>query len=335
MRKEIKLFQIMLLFIFGLITPNTQSWAQTSNQMDWTAHTPNETETIDHSYWGLILSKIVIEGNEKSAKLFKTPPPTTSRIAQINQSGPLKKGINLISYELVGKSETAKAAVKEYVGYLQTFNPLALNKNEQLAFWLNLHNSVFVESILNEYPVKSMRKLGIEKRNQAEFYQKKRVNIEGRDLSLYDLETIVLLVGNGNLLIPYGLVLGSHSTPNILTYSFSGETVHSQLEAAARHFINNVGVRTKGKTINYSPFYDMFSDVYMTEGEKGLKGHLMFFANQKRQNKMGGLSRLKGMKLSAKLNALPASTMRAMKSSQAGKLQVDAGFNLPSMGIAN
>jgi hypothetical protein len=280
--------------------------------IDWTVNNPEETGQIDHSFWGAILEKIVIEGSMENSRKFQRDPKTTSKLKPSSQSSPLKKGINLISYELVSKSIRARKAVSDYVKYLESFNPLALNKNEQTAYWLNLHNSVFVRSMLNEYPVKDMKKLGIENRETASFYQTKRVNIEGKDLSLYDIEQIALLVGDGDPLVPYGLVLGSHSTPNIMNYSFSGKKIHAQLEGAARKFINGFGTKTSRKSITYSAFYDIFSNVYLANGENGLRRHLEAFVDETKLKDFAKRDGIESMALSKKLNELPSRTMLTM-----------------------
>ncbi len=321
-----KLTGILLIGVLVAVS-GSLAIAENNSTYDWTVNNPKETEVIDHSYWGAILEKIVIEGSLENSRKFRSVPKTTSKLKPTSQSSPLKKGINLISYELVSKSIRARKAVSDYIKYLETFKPTSLSKDQQIAFWLNLHNSVFVRTMLSKYPVRNMKKLGIEKRGTAEFYQTKRVNIEGQDLSLYEIEQIVLLIGEGDQMVPYGLVLGSHSTPNVLNYSFAGEKVHAQLERAAGKFINSFGTKTSRKSITYSPFYEFYSDVYLSNGEEGLKHHLQSLASEKKLKSWAKKTGIKSMSMSKKLNELPTRTMATM--GIVTGIGMDGSINLP------
>ncbi|MGY8985038.1 MAG: DUF547 domain-containing protein [Sphingomonadales bacterium] len=325
--KILKRIAGIILISVSAIIFGSLATAEKNTAHDWTTNNPNETSTVDHSYWGAILEKIVIEGSLKNSRRFRSEPKTTSKLKPSSQSSPLKKGINLISYDLVSKSIGARKAVSDYIKYLETFKPTALSRDEQIAFWLNLHNSVFVRTVLNEYPIRNMQKLGIEKRETAEFYQTKRVNIEDQSLSLYEIEQITILIGGGDLMVPYGLVYGSHSTPNILNYSFTGEKVHAQLKRAAGKFINSFGTKTSRKSINYSPFYNFFSDIYFSNGDEGLRRHLQSLASEKKIKRWTKKTGIKSFSMSKKLNELPSRTMATMGISSG--VGMDGSINLP------
>jgi len=50
-------------------------------------------------------------------------------------------------------------AVYAYTDYLASQNPDSLSEADQIAYWANLYNALTVNLILENYPVKSIRKI--------------------------------------------------------------------------------------------------------------------------------------------------------------------------------
>jgi len=55
-------------------------------------------------------------------------------------------------------SDTAK--LNGYIESLEAIDPATLSENEALAFWANLYNAVTIQVVTENYPIKSIKKLG-------------------------------------------------------------------------------------------------------------------------------------------------------------------------------
>ncbi|MBT7486392.1 MAG: DUF547 domain-containing protein, partial [Rhodospirillales bacterium] len=126
----------------------------------WTAHNPESQVTVDHTDWQTFLDAHVVASND---------------------------GVNRIAY---GKVQSgAKQHLAGYIKYLSQFPPRTLNKNEQRAYWINLYNALTVNVVLDHYPVESILDIKISPGFFAPGpWGKKLVTIEGRDLSLDDID---------------------------------------------------------------------------------------------------------------------------------------------------
>jgi len=130
-------------------------------------------------------------------------------------------------------------------------------KNQQLAFWINLYNSLVIDGVIQQNVQNSVTEswLGI-----LGFFQKIAYRINGQRFSLTDIEHGVLrgnrgfpyfsgphfassdpriesIVADFDPRIHFALNCASKSCPPIGVYT--PENIHDQLDLAARSFINN------------------------------------------------------------------------------------------------
>ena len=110
----------------ALAAPKAELWAK------WQASDAASTTTIDHAAWGRFLS----------AYLKESPD-----------------GINRVAYSAVTAQD--KQALAAYVDGLTRVPVSRLNRNEQRAYWINLYNALTIKTVLEHYPVESIRKISI------------------------------------------------------------------------------------------------------------------------------------------------------------------------------
>jgi len=152
-----------------------------------------------------------------------------------------------------------------------------LNKNEQLAFWLNLHNVIVINKLVEEYPIEKLKSLRISKSGNA-FWEEKVTTIGGVPLSLMDIEQIVYHNFDRPEVI-YGLFQGTIGGPRLATVAFDGDNVWTLLENNAAEFVNsNRGVRPKGTSADVSEFYE-WSKAAFGNSDDAVLDHIFSYAN--------------------------------------------------------
>ncbi|WP_430456038.1 DUF547 domain-containing protein [Rheinheimera sp.] len=133
--------------------------------------------------------------------------------------------------------KTELAALREAMAQLGSQNGFNnLPTDEQLAYWLNLHNLLVIEQIASLYPVKILQDLYS---GPAAIIDKPLVSVAGQSLSLNAIKTskILPLAGRRPEVI-YGLYEGYISGPSIRNEPFTGQNLHAALQQNAVEFVN-------------------------------------------------------------------------------------------------
>jgi len=216
-----------------------------------------------------------------------------SRIPKILNGSPSRlEGNRLMIHAF---SDDHRAFFKGYQAGLENLSlrrPLRnLNKNEQLAYWLNLYNVIVINKLIEEYPISQLKSL--RKKDQS-YWDRKVATIEGVPLSLSDIEQILIHNWDSPLVI-YGLFQGSIGGPTLLREAYTGATVWALLETNAREFVNsNRGVIPKKKDLVVSKFYGWVKGAF-EDSDQVLLDHINAYADPAF---MGDISHLTTVKYS-------------------------------------
>jgi len=126
-------------------------------------------------------------------------------------------------------------ADKDFPGYLQTISHTkvsGLSQSEQLSFWINAYNASCLNGVLRRYPIKSVM-------NDKQFFSKKEHKVAGQTLSLNDVEHGILRKQFKEPRIHFAVNCASKSCPPLADTAYVASKLNSQLDAAARRFIND------------------------------------------------------------------------------------------------
>ncbi|MBA5776201.1 DUF547 domain-containing protein [Stappia sp. F7233] len=169
-------------------------------------------------------------------------------------------GINRVRYARF--KEEAGAVLDDYLASLQASRVSALGRAEQFAFWANLYNALTVRVILDHYPVASIRDINLGGGFFARGpWKKELVNVEGRSLSLDDIEHGILRRDFGDPRVHYALNCASIGCPNLQRQAFSGDRLEAMLDEGARAYVNHPrGLTVDGGRITASRIYDWFAE---------------------------------------------------------------------------
>jgi len=169
-------------------------------------------------------------------------------------------GLNLFDYG-AAKAAGEGATIKAYTDHLASQNPDTMSENDQIAYWANLYNALTVNLILDNYPVKSIRKIKAGAFSIGP-WKRDEVTVNGKVLSLNDIEHEILRKNYPNpAMVHYMVNCASIGCPNLLPKLWNGATLDADRDAAAREFINSPrGAKISGNKIKASSIYDWFKD---------------------------------------------------------------------------
>jgi hypothetical protein len=173
-------------------------------------------------------------------------------------------GVNRVRYGAWHASQGDMRALDAYVASLERDPPSGLTREEQLAYWINLYNAVTLQIILENYPVDSIRDIRsrtLDPRGLLGPWRTQRVTVEGRRLTLDQIEHAILRREFDEPRIHYAINCASIGCPNLKASAWRAETLNADLDAAARGYINHrrgVSVASNGR-VTASRIYQWFA----------------------------------------------------------------------------
>ena len=149
----------------------------------------------------------------------------------------------------------------------------SLSRNEQLAYWFNLHNIALIELMAKEHPFKRIDRLtiGPEKLN---IHDVKFIEVQNSQLSLRDIREKIIYPNWNNPDVIYGFFLGDIGGPSLRTQAYTGDNVATLLDMGANEFTNSLRgfEQFKGK-LNVSQLYVDVYNFYFPDFQKDLRTH--------------------------------------------------------------
>lgn len=189
-------------------------------------------------------------------------------------------GLNRVDYKAFKAG--GQAALKSYVASLQSVDPSALDRNGQIAFFANLYNAKTIDIVLDYYPVASIKDIslggGLFAIVSGGPWKAKVLQVKGEQLSLDDIEHVILRPVFKESRIHYALNCASVGCPSLQTAAFTGARLDADLDAAARAYINSPrGVRIDNGKLFVSSIYHWF-DADFGGTDAGVIKHLRSYA---------------------------------------------------------
>ncbi|WP_242602084.1 DUF547 domain-containing protein [Legionella yabuuchiae] len=246
--------KLKLSFLIGCLLISHAAIASFNKNLwpKWEITSPMSNNVISHEEWQTFLNQHVITNSE---------------------------GINLIDYP--NMNEEDRMLLKQYITHMSAIKIGDYNRQEQLAYWINLYNALTVQTIASYYPVESIQEINI---SPGLFsigpWGANLITIEGIQMSLEDIHNRIIRPIWNDPRTHYVLNNGSIGAANISKYAFQSATLDKQLNQAAIEYINSLrGVQVIDGKLIVSKLYDWFSEDFGGT-EKDIINHLTQFANQ-------------------------------------------------------
>jgi len=227
----------------------------------WSLHNPDSKDEVQYGPYDTILRTLVDDSS----------------------------GIPMIRYSVLSPLEPMKY-VTRYAEYLESIPVSKLNRDEQFAYWINLHNL----GVIQLYATESGTSRNVKEARgtpgaPGEQWSKKIFEVEGQLLSLEDIEQNILLAQWHDPHTLYGLCYGVKGSPPIGTHAFTGSKVHEQLASIGKDFVNTPGnVNVKKNGLEVSSLYTWNKYLLFNDEDAQVIRHIQSLAKPTLANKMSG-----------------------------------------------
>ncbi len=232
-----------LLLIAGFTVQGSDDLA-----VHWSQSNSASTAEIDHSEWDRILDAYLIE----------------------------VQGLSYFKYSQVAAAD--QVALDAYLQMLESVTVVDLGEDEQFAYWVNLYNALTIWVVLEHYPIASIRDISYSLLSRGP-WKEPLVQVEGRELSLDNIEHDILRPIFADPRIHYAVNCASIGCPNLQRRAFTAANLESLLEQAAQQFINHPrGVRFEDGELIVSSIFDWYRRDF-GENEAQVIEHLREYAD--------------------------------------------------------
>ena len=218
--------------------------------MFWHEANPASTARVDHAVWDGLLARYVVPGSD---------------------------GINRFRYAAATPGD--RQALATDLDRLAGVPVRALNRAEQMAYWINLYNELTVKVVLDHYPVKSIRDIAISPGLFAVGpWGRKLITIEGQAVSLDDIEHRILRPIWRDPRVHYAVNCASLGCPNLARRAYDAQGLEAMLDSAARAYVNHPrGASVVERKLVVSSIYIWFKDDFGGD-DAGVIRHLKRYA---------------------------------------------------------
>ena len=205
---------------------------------------------------------------------------------------PRPDGINRV--EFAQFKAAGRGRLKSYIDSLERSAPSRMPSQAQMAFWINLYNAKSLQIVLDRYPVASIRDIRLPDptgRPADGPWQANVVTVEGRALSLDDIDTKILRPQFRDPRIYYALSCMALGCPNLPPEAYTPERLDHQLDAAAKAFVNHPrGITFKGDRIEASHIYQWHEAEF--GGFNSVMAHLSHYATPELRRQLARVKKI-------------------------------------------
>lgn len=235
---------------------------------------------IDYTIWDDALSALVVRMGRSIREGAPRPSAGIGTRAVYGHDSRLRLEGNRVGFSFF--TDEVTASISEYRKDLeQTGNAVdisTLSKNEQLAFWMNLHNVAIIEQIALNYPLSqpSRMKIGSMK---LPLDEAKLVTVRNVEMSPKDIRTKIVYPNWRDPKVIYGFFRGEIGGPSIQRKAFSAENLNDLLDSSAKEFINSLrGTEKSGEKMKVSKIYSEAQPFFFNDWPSNLKEHYKKYA---------------------------------------------------------
>ena len=210
----------------------------------WTPHDPDSRLQVDHGAWGRILDAYLISDHPSGVARFRYSEVTAAD----------------------------RALLDTYIATLEATPVSSLDRDRQLAYWINLYNAATVQLVLDHYPVDSIRDIAPPGGDGP--WGSALWTVEGQAVTLDEIEHRILRPIWQDPRIHYVVNCASIGCPNLLPEPIDAATWPKQFDAAAAAYINHPrGVTVGRRRSTISSIYRWFVADFGGD-EAGVTDHL-------------------------------------------------------------
>ncbi len=172
-----------------------------------------------------------------------------------------------VRYAAWAASDDDRHRLETYLERMAAVAVSGLDRDERLAYWINLYNALTLNLVLGDYPVKSIKKIS----GLRSPWKRELVTVEGRDLTLNGIENDVIRPEFGEPRIHFALNCAAISCPPLRGEAYAAAELDQQLEEQARTFLSDPdhnGFDSDG-TLRVSKILEWYREDFEKSGDLG------------------------------------------------------------------
>lgn len=235
-------------------------------------------DRIDYSIWTEAMKNLVVSMGPSLRQSAGRPDPSFGSRRQYGHVSRYRLEGTRVMFSFF--NDDVRSSFSEYRKDLEAtagkIDIQALSRNEQLAFWINLHNVAMVEQISQNWPLRQPRELKIDGvlLDDAKF-----ITVEGVKLSPRDIREKIVYQNWSDPLVIYGFWRGEIGGPSIQKEAFDAENLGRLLERGARDFVNSLrGTQKSRDKLQVSQLYEETAPFFFPNFEADVRAHIALYA---------------------------------------------------------
>lgn len=237
---------------------------------------------FNYDIWNDALSNVVLDFGPSARELSSRPQAQIGTRMIRGHTSPLRLEGSRLTYEFL--SDAYKDSLTDYRMDLQFLGgqyPLtSMNKDEQLAYWFNLHNVAVIEKIAQNYPLTKPSRIKVEVNGiDYPLHDAKFLTVNGVNLSLRDIREKIVYSNWDMREVMYGFYRGDIGSPLLPRWAYSRDSVWQLLGNNAEDFVNSLrGFSRRGDRLSVSALYEEARPYYFQDWEQNLTRHMLLYA---------------------------------------------------------
>ncbi len=261
-----------------ILAANNSGITLRSEFAQFTPQAKSKSTRIDYTIWDEALKDVVLDlGPSTRIRAPKPQASTGSRMVKGHKTAYRLEGSR---FTFAYINDEYRAGLTEYRKDLQSLpsrlDITRLSRDEQLAYWLNLHNVSVIEQIALNYPTQrpSTIKVKIDGRKDK-LDEAKFIEVGGVKMSPKDIRTQIVYPNWTDANVIYGFYRGDIGSPMIPRYAYDASNLSYTLNDNGHEFVNSLRGfhRTLGHR-NVSAIYKEAAPYYFSDWDNDLTKHL-------------------------------------------------------------
>ena len=239
---------------------------------------------IDYSVWNEALANVVLDFGPSTRRRSSRPDSSVGTRFTKGHTSPYRLEGSRVTFAYF--NDDYRDGLTEYRKDLQSLpsrlDITKLNKDEQLAYWLNLHNVAMIEQIALHYPVDGPSRIKLRINGEKVLLDEARfIEVDGEMISLRDIRQNIVYPNWNKSEVIYGFFRGNVGSPKMPRYAFERDNVHGLLDDNANEFVNSLrGFHESYDKRKVSEIYEEARPFYFANWTPDLTAHLLNHAER-------------------------------------------------------
>ena len=262
-------------------TEAAQAAAAATGFAQFTPRPSGKPTKIDYSFFDDALKFMVIGMGQSTREGMGKPPPGMGTRMTYGHTSRVRLEGNRIVFSYLDQE-----AITPLVEYRQDLERLgseldiaSLPRDEQLAYWINLHNVAVIEQIAVNYPIRSPSRMELGT-GKTSLDETPFITVAGVAMSPRDIRTKIVFPNWDDPNVIYGFFRGEVGGPSVQRRAFTGETVGEMLQSSGREFVNSLrGVEAYGRDLLVSAIYEEAAPFFFPAMADDFRAHILTHAD--------------------------------------------------------